>query len=221
MKKNIFIAMLMFSTTCFLTAEGYGFFMELGIGYNFDENVGLGFLAKTEGSYVGAGAGYTFLWNDVWNVTLGVNIDFLIKPKITFTRGEERYQVENIGDGTSLRVLPYLQMSRSITERLHIGFGLGYGWNNIYFGMRPMQYDREYTSYQLSNNSVTPLLFIRIYLFDAVLLSLNYEVDIVINGEIKRLAGDPLAGFADIDGAQDIGGVHHRARLVIGYFLGV
>jgi hypothetical protein len=232
MKKNILIVTLVFSTTVFLPAQGIGFFMELGTGYNFDENVGLGFLAKSKGLYVGAGAGYTFIpgkivsdfvggdYSSDWRLSLGVNIDFLIKPEISFTRGEEHYQVETIGDGTSLRILPYLQMSRSITDRFYIGFGLGYGWNNIYFGMRPLQYDHEYTSYQLSNNSVTPLLFIRMYLHHGLYLSFNYEADIVINGELERLAGDPLAGFKDIDGATDINGVHHRARLVIGYFLG-
>jgi hypothetical protein len=218
MKMNFFIAMLFFSTTIFLSAQEYGFFMELGTGFNFDENVGLGFLAKSKGLYVGAGAGYTLPWSSEWNATLGINIDFLIKPEITFTRGEEHYQVENVGDGASLRLLPYLQMSRSITDMLYIGLGLGYGWNNIYFGMRPAKYDREYTSYQLSNNSITPIIFVRIYLLDALYLSFNYEADIVINGELKKLAGDPLGG--DIDGATDINGVHHRARLVIGYFLG-
>jgi hypothetical protein len=218
-KKNIFIGMLVFSTAVFLPADGNGFFMELGIGYNLDENVGLGFLAKSEGAYVGTGAGYTLV-KDKWSWTLGINIDFLIKPEIIFNRGEEHYQVETIGDGTSLRLLPFLQLSKSINKRIYIGFGLGYSWNNIYFEMRPLQYDREYTSYQLSNNSVTIMFFERVYFFDALYLSINYEADIVINGKLKRLAGDPLAGFKDIDGATDINGVHHRARLVIGYFLG-
>jgi hypothetical protein len=227
-KKNILIIILVFLVSVLLFAKEdsesfskyYGFFMELGTGYNFNENVGLGFLAKSKGPYVGAGAGYTAVWTSEARLTLGVNIDFLIKPEINFSRGEEHYQVENIGDGSSLRILPYLQFSKQITTRLFIGIGLGYGWNNIYFGMRPLQYDNEYTSYQLSNNSVTPMMFIRMYLFHAMYLAFNYEADIVINGELKRLAGDPLAGFKDIDGATDIKGVHHRARLVVGYFLG-
>jgi hypothetical protein len=152
---------------------------------------------------------------------LGVNIDFLIKPALTFVRGEEHYDVESTADGASLRLLPYVELSREVyDEWLYAGIGLGYGFNNIYFGMKPKKYDKEYTSYQLSSNSVTPILFLRAYIGGSVFLSLNYEVDIVMNGKIDRVAGDPLSNFADIDGATDINGVHHRARLVFGYVLG-
>jgi hypothetical protein len=222
MKKKIFVVIFIFITVGFLSAEGFGFLMEVGMGYNHDENVGLGFLAKTNGIYMGTGAGIAFsggYYND-WRVSLGIHIDFLLNPEINFSRGEEYYQVENLGGSTSLRLMPYLELSRSINDWLYMGFGLGYGYNNIYFGMRPLRYDTDYTSYQLSNNSWTPTLFIRTYLFDSFYISFNYEADIVVNGELKRLAGDPLADFQNIDGATDINGVHHRVRFVIGYLLG-
>jgi hypothetical protein len=50
-------------------------------------------------------------------------------------------------------------------------------------------------------------------------ISLNYEADIVVNGELTRVAGDPLADMKTIDGAKDIQEVHHRGRLVFGWVL--
>jgi hypothetical protein len=207
----------------FLSA--FGFFMEGGLGHNTDENVGLGFVASSKGSYFGVGAGLIvdpgeYLYGSGnWKVSFGVNIDFLIKPEISFVRGEEHYQVQNIADGASLRLMPYLEMSRGFNNWFYAGFGLGYGFNNIYFGMRPQFYDKEYTHYRLSNNSWTPTLFLRAYIMGTFYLSLNYEIDIVVNGELTRLAGDPLANMAKIDGAKDIQGVHHRGRLVFGWVL--
>jgi hypothetical protein len=219
MKRTILTLTLIVLVNSFLPA--FGFFMEGGLGYNTDENVGLGFVAKSEGAYFGVGAGAVFgdEYTD-WKFSLGVNIDFLIKPKISFVRGEEHYEVQNIADGASLRVMPYLELSRNMfSDWFYAGFGLGYGFNSIYFGMRPQLYDRDYTHYKLSNNSLTPLLFLRTYIKGTFYLSLNYEVDIVFNGELTRIAGDPLADMAKIDGAKDIEGVHHRVRLVFGWVL--
>ena len=219
-KKGTLACVFVFLAAELSCAEGFGFTMEAGAGYNYDENVGLGFLAKTKGMYIGAGARAILFSDSKWILSAGIHIDFLINPEITFMRGEEHYQVENLGSATSLRLMPYAELSKSIKTWLYIGFGLGYGYNNIYFGMRPLRYDRDYTSYQLSNNSWTPTLFVRVYLFDAFYVSFNYEADIVVNGELKRLAGDPLADFQNIDGATDINGVHHRGRFVVGYLLG-
>jgi hypothetical protein len=47
------------------------------------------------------------------------------------------YQIQNIADGASLRLMPYLEISRSLNNWFYAGFGLGYRYNNIYFGMRP------------------------------------------------------------------------------------
>jgi hypothetical protein len=196
--------------------------MEGGWGYNRDENVGLGYVASSKGTYFGIGAGVTadpFTYYDNWKMSLGVNIDFLLKPEIAFVRGEEHYQVQNIADGASLRIMPYLEISRGINDWFYGGFGLGYGLNNIYFGMRPQLYDNEYTHYKLSSKSLTPILFLRAYIKGTLYLSLNYEVDIVLNGELTRIAGDPLADMAIIDGTKDIQGIHHRGRLVIGWLL--
>jgi hypothetical protein len=223
-KKPAIILVLGFvfvAVVCAEDAEGFGFFMEGGLGYNNDENVGLGFVTGSEGFYTGVGAGFTLVGDFAW--TFGVNIDFLLKPVITFVRGEEHYDVENMADNASIRVMPYLEISKKIFENpvsLYAGFGLGYGYNSIYFGMRPLLYDSDYSSYHLSSESVTPTLFVRAYIINAFYVSINYEVDIVIKGELKRVAGDPLADFADVDGASDINGVHHRVRLVFGYLLG-
>jgi hypothetical protein len=218
MKRAVLIFVLVVSVSSFLPA--FGFFMEGGWGYNNDENVGLGFVTTSKGTYFGIGTGMIFGdEDDNWKTSLGVNIDFLLEPEIAFVRGEEHYQVQNIADGASLRVMPYLEISRSIYDWFYAGFGLGYGFNNIYFGMRPQLYDKEYTHYRLSNNSWTPTLFLRAYIMGTFYLSLNYEVDIVVNGELTRIAGDPLADMAKIDGAKDIEGVHHRVRLVFGWVL--
>ena len=223
MKRAFLIFALIFSVSSFLSA--FGFFMEGGWGYNSDENVGLGFVATSKGTYFGIGTGmiadpFSYFFDiDNWKAILGVNIDFLLKPEIAFVRGEEHYQVQNIADGASLRIMPYLEISRGLNDWFYGGFGLGYGFNNIYFGMRPQLYDREYTHYRLSSNSWTPTLFLRAYIKGTLYISLNYEVDIVINGELTKIAGDPLADMAKIDGAKDIQGVHHRGRLVIGWVL--
>lgn len=224
MKRIVLTVFLAVAAHCSLAAvEGLGFFMEAGLGYNTDENVGLGFVTSSKGMYTGVGAGVVWAGDEYsrnFSVSFGVNIDFLIKPEIGFIRGEEHYKVENLADNSSLRIMPYIELSKGINTWFYAGFGLGYGYNSIYFGMYPLLYDNKYTSYQLSNESITPTMFFRAYLFDACYLSLNYEVDIVIKGELKRVAGDPLDGFADIDGATDIKGVHHRVRLVFGYLLG-
>jgi hypothetical protein len=217
MKKLILVVVFALSVNSFVSA--FGFFMEGGLGYNADENVGLGFVTGSKGVYTGIGVGLvgkpgTFTW------AFGVNIDFLLKPQITFVRGEEHYVVENMADNASLRIMPYLELSKGINKWLYAGFGLGYGYGSIYFGMRPLLYDSDYTSYRLSSESWTPTLFLRAYIVDACYVSLNYEVDIVTEGELKRVAGDPLADFVNIDGATDINGVHHRVRLVFGYLLG-
>ncbi|MDR1238771.1 MAG: hypothetical protein LBK27_01530 [Treponema sp.] len=223
MKRFVLSGALVFLMGGSLSA--FSFFMEGGLGYNTDENVGLGFIASSKGAYFGIGTGMVldpsafFYEVEAWKISLGVNIDFLIKPKISFVRGEEHYQVQNIADGASLRILPYLEISRGFNDWFYAGFGLGYGFNNIYFGMRPQLYDKEYTHYKLSNNSWTPTLFLRSYIQGTCYLSLNYEVDIVVNGELTRLAGDPLASMATVDGAKNIQGVHHRGRLVFGWVL--
>jgi hypothetical protein len=197
----------------------FGFFIEGGLGYNTDENVGLGFVTSSKGFYTGVGAG--FVNGDTLKLSIGCNVDFLIQPEIGFVRGEEHYAVENLADNASLRIMPYLELSRSINRWLYAGFGIGYGYDSIYFGMRPQKYDTDYTSYQLISKSVSPTVFMRTYIPNSSFyFSLNYEFDIVCAGELKRLAGDPLADFTNIDGATDIKGVHHRARLVFGYILG-
>jgi hypothetical protein len=224
MKRMIAIAFLVVSVNCYLLADDViGFFMEGGLGYNVDENVGLGFVASSKGMYTGVGAGIVLKGDYLFSksaLALGVNIDFLLAPEIGFVRGEEHYEVHSLTDRASLRVLPYIEVSKGITDWFYLGFGIGYGFNNIYFGMKPLVYDSQYTSYQLSNNSITPMAFFRFYLASRYFLSVNYEADIVSNGELKRVAGDPLAGMANIDGVTDITGVHHRARLVFGYVLG-
>jgi hypothetical protein len=218
MKRYVLLAVLAISINSFLPAQ-FGFFMEGGFGYNADENVGLGFVTGSKGMYTGIGAGLVGNISDfTW--ALGVNIDFLLSPTITFVRGEEHYAVENMADNASLRLMPYLELSKSVNNWLYAGFGLGYGYGSIYFGMRPLIYDNDYTSYQLASESWTPTLFLRAYVLGSCYISLNYEVDIVTKGELKRVAGDPLADFANIDGATEINGVHHRVRLVFGYLLG-
>jgi hypothetical protein len=216
MKRYILLAVLIISINSFLPA--FGFFMEGGLGYNADENVGLGFVTGSKGMYTGIGAGLVGHISDDFTWAFGTNIDFLLSPTITFVRGEEHYKVENMADNASLRIMPYLELSKSINYWLYAGFGLGYGFSSIYFGMRPLLYDTDYTSYQLSSESWTPTLFFRAYIQNSCYLSLNYEVDIVTKGELKRVAGDPLD--SNIDGVTDIAGVHHRVRLVFGYLLG-
>ena len=201
----------------------FGLFLEGGAGYNTDENVGLGYVVSSNGFYTGVGAGIIFgdEYSD-YKFALGINIDFLIKPEMGFVRGEERYNVQNMADRASLRLMPFISFSKDILDEwLYIGLGLGYSNTGLYFGMKPLIYDKEYTSYHLSSNAVTPLFFLRAYFLEGFYVSLNYEADIVINGNLKRLAGDPLAGFNQIDGSTDIKGVHHRARLVFGYVLGI
>jgi hypothetical protein len=220
-KIYLFSFILFIYGNIFLSA--FGLFMEGGIGLNIDQNVGLGYVVDSKGSYTGVGAGIVFgehSYSD-FLITIGINIDFLIKPEMGFVRGEERYEVQNMADTASLRLMPYLQVSKNIvSDWLYMGFGLGYSNTGLYFSMRPILYDSDYTSYHLSSNAVTPTFFIRAYTVGGLYFSLSYEVDIVRNGELKRVAGDPLAGFNNIDGATDIKGVHHRARLVIGYVLG-
>jgi hypothetical protein len=217
MKRIIMAIIFLGAINHFVSAAG--FFMEGGLGYNTDQNVGLGFVNTSKGFYSGVGVGIVF--DGVkFKVTFGCNIDFLIHPEISFVRGEEHYQVENMADQASLRVMPYVEISRMIKNWLYAGFGMGYGYNNIYFSMRPLLYDADYTSYQLSTNSFTPSFFLRAYIVASLYISLNYEVDIITSGEIKRVAGDPMADFADILAATDIKGVHHRVRLVFGYVLG-
>ena len=221
MKKTAFIFISFIILSNYLSA--FGLYMEGGVGYNSDQNVGLGYVVDVKGAYTGIGSGLVFGEHSSSNflVTLGVNIDFLIKPEIGFVRGEERYEVQNLADSASLRVMPFFGISKNvISDWLFIGFGIGYSNTGLYFGMRPLLYDNEYTSYRLSSNAVTPMFFIRAYTVGGVYFSLIYEADIVTSGEIKRLAGDPLSGFNNIDGSTDIKGVHHRARLVIGYVLG-
>jgi len=218
MKKMVLILLFVYVCAGEAVAREEGFYLELGLGYSYHENVGLGFLVETRGWYVGAGAGFSLWAGGEWTVSLGVNIDFLIDPEIEFLRGEAHYQVENTGRGASLRILPYLQFSRQMSDAVFMGFGVGYGFNNIFFGMRPLLYDVDFTSWQLSTNSVTPMLFIRVFPFwGSFYFSINYEADIVINGEIRRLLGDPFTGVNDISGLRDFHGVHHRARLVIGF----
>ena len=212
--------MLVLLTAGYLCA--FGLFMEGGLGYNTDENVGLGFVASSKGKYSGVGAGLIFGDSSSgYKFALGVNIDFLIKPEMGFVRGEERYQIHNLADRASLRVMPFAAFSKGLTSWLFVGLGLGYSNTNLYFGMKPLLYDHEYTSYHLSSNAITPLFFLRAYFLEGLYFSMNYEADIVINGDLKRVAGDPLMGFNNIDGATDIKGVHHRARVVFGYVLGV
>jgi len=221
MKKTAFIFISFVIVNNYLSA--FGLYLEGGVGYDTDQNVGLGYVVDAKGAYTGIGAGVIFGEhnNTDFLITLGINIDFLIKPEIGFVRGEERYEVQNLADSASLRVMPFLGISKNvILDWLYIGFGLGYSNTGLYFGMRPLLYDKEYTSYHLSSNAITPMFFIRTYTVGGLYFSLNYEADIVINGKIKKLAGDPLAGFNNIDGSTDIKGVHHRARLVIGYVLG-
>ena len=221
MKKTaLVIACLLLGARFFAQGYNSGLYMEGGFGLNLDQNVGLGFVNTSKGPYFGIGAGAAFDWDYQFKISLGVNIDFLVNPEITFVRGEEHYDVQNTANTASLRIMPYLEISRAIIDWFYAGFGVGYGFNNIYFGVRPQIYDREYSSYQLSSNSITPLLFVRAYVLGSCFVSLNYECDIVINGKIDRVAGDPLANFTNIDGATNINGVHHRGRLVIGYVLG-
>ncbi|MDR2177317.1 MAG: hypothetical protein LBP20_04650 [Treponema sp.] len=218
-KKLVLVFALAVSVSGFLPA--FGLYMEGGWGFYNDANIGLGFVATSKGTYFGIGTGMIFGDEDSgWKISLGVNIDFLMNPETTFVRGEEHYQVQNIADGASLRVMPYLEISKSVYDWLYAGFGLGYGYNNSYFGMRPQLYDTEYTHYKLSNNSWTPVLFLRVYPGGGALyISLNYEVDMVVNGKLTRIAGDPLADMAKIDGANDIQGAHHRGRLVVGWLM--
>jgi hypothetical protein len=221
MKKSFLSLVLLFFVNIYLSA--FGLFMEGGVGLNTDQNVGLGYVVNSKGTYTGIGAGIVtgeYRYSN-FLVTFGINIDFLIKPEMGFVRGEEHYEVQNMANTASLRVMPYLQVSKNIaSDWLYMGFGLGYSNTGLYFSMRPLLYDREYTSYHLSSNAITPTFFLRAYTAGGLYFSLSYEADIVINGELKRVAGDPLAYFNSIDGATDIKGVHHRARLVIGYVLG-
>jgi len=221
MKRNILSCIILVFTINYLPA--FGLFMEGGVGIDTDQNVGLGYVVDSKGVYTGVGVGMIFgkYGSSNFLVTLGINIDFLIKPEIGFVRGEERYEVQNLADSASLRIMPFIGISRNVvSDWLYMGFGLGYSNTDLYFGMRPLIYDKEYTSYRLSSNAITPAFFLRAYTVAGLYFSMSYEADLVDNGEIKRLAGDPLMSFNNIDGSKDIKGVHHRARLVIGYILG-
>ena len=208
---------------CYTLGGGFGLYLEGGAGYNADQNVGLGYVVTVDGAYTGIGTGMIFGEIDSeYKLALGVNIDFLIDPEMSFVRGEERYDIHNMADRASLRFMPYMAFSKMVVDDwLYIGLGLGYSNTGLYFGMRPILYDKEYTSYHLSSDAVTPLFFLRAYFLEGFYISFNYEADIVVSGELKRLAGDPLAGFNNIDGSTDIKGIHHRARIVVGYTLGI
>ena len=58
MKKFLLSLIITFIINIHLSA--FGLFMEGGMGYNTDENVGLGFIVSTEGLYTGIGAGFVF-----------------------------------------------------------------------------------------------------------------------------------------------------------------
>jgi len=221
MKRGILGFIILILTINYLPA--FGLFMEGGVGVNTDQNIGLGYVVDSKGAYTGVGAGIISGAYGYSNflLTLGINIDFLIKPEIGFVRGEERYEVQNLADSTSLRLMPFIGISRNVvSDWLYMGFGLGYSSTDLYFGMRPLIYDKEYTSYRLSSTAITPAFFLRAYTVAGLYFSISYEADLVFSGEIERLAGDPLMSFNNIDGSTDIKGVHHRARLVIGYVLG-
>ena len=219
MQKKMIVGIVCWSLwVCPYAFGEFGLYREAGLGYNYDENAGPGFVNTSQGPYVGVGVGAVASMK-LFKFALGVNIDFLIKPAVTFVRGTEEYTVENETNGASVRVLPYAELSRQVIGRFYTGLGLGYGFNNVYFGLQPAASDKTYTSYQLSSHSITPIVFLRAYIGDSMFLALNYECDIVLNGAVERIAGDPLAGFAEIDGAAGITGAHHRARLVFGSVL--
>jgi len=221
MKKQVVVSIfLAVSVVNYLPAIG-GAFMEGGYGYNSDQNVGLGYVLDSKGSYIGIGAGFVIGIEELSvSVSCGINVDFLMSPEMGFVRGEERYEVQNLADAASLRFMPYMAFSKNvIPDWLYLGMGLGYSDTGLYFGMRPLIYDREYTSYHLSSKAITPVVFLRAYTAGSLYFSINYEADIVVSGKLRRLAGDPLAGFDNVDDSKDISGVHHRARLVIGFVL--
>jgi hypothetical protein len=213
--------MLLSSITCFAQNESLGLFFDGGIGYTSDENIGLGFVNSARGFYFGVGAGVAIPVNyGNFNLVGGVNIDFLGKPTMEFVRGQEHYDVESLSNQVSLRVMPYIELSRHVIHNLYLGFGIGYGFTKLYFGMPPQLYDintTSYNSYKMDNESITPVGFVRYYL-ESFYFTLNYECDIVIKGNITKLNGDPFAG--DIDGVNNIEGIHHRIRLAVGYTLG-
>ncbi|MDR2629737.1 MAG: hypothetical protein LBC60_02325 [Spirochaetaceae bacterium] len=221
--KRLTILSLLFllAMACFAQNHSFGVFLDAGVGYTSDENIGLGFVNSAKGFYFGVGAGMAIPFNDGGiNFTGGVNIDFLGKPTMEFIRGQEHYDVENLSDQVSLRVMPYIEISKHVIHNLYLGFGVGLGFTNLYFGMPPQLYDintTSYNSYKMKNKSITPVGFVRYYL-GSFYFTVNYECDIVINGNITKLNGDPFAG--DIDGADDIEGIHHRVRFAVGYALG-
>jgi hypothetical protein len=217
----IFSLMLLMAAACFAQDKSWGLFFDGGVGYTSDENIGLGFVNSAKGFYFGVGAGIAIPVNrGDFNLVGGVNIDFLGKPAMEFVRGQEHYDVENLSDQVSLRVMPYIELSKQIAGNLYLGFGVGYGFTNLYFGMPPQLYDihtTSYNSYKMDNESITPVGFVRYY-WGSFYFTLNYECDIVIKGKITKLNGDPFAG--DIDGVDDISGIHHRVRFAAGYVLG-
>jgi hypothetical protein len=147
-------------------------------------------------------------------------VDFLGKPAMEFVRGQEHYDVENLSDQVSIWVMPYIELSKLVKNNLYMGFGIGWGFTRLYFGMPPQMYDintTSYNSYRMENKSVTPVGFVRYYL-GSIYFTLDYECDIVTGGSIAKLNGDPFAG--DIAGVNDIEGIHHRVRLAAGYTLG-
>jgi hypothetical protein len=218
MKKIFVILLFLFVINGF--TFGLNLFFNTGIGYTSDENVGLGFVNSAKGFYFGTGAGLVFGYSEDFNFVTGVHIDFLGKPQMEFIRGEEHYDIESLSDQVSLRVMPYIELSSSVGDLFYMGVGLGYGFTSIYFGMPPQMYDIDttsYNSYKMQNESVTPVLFIR-YFLSQFYVTLNYECDIVVKGNIKKLSGDPFDG--DIDGSDNIEGLHHRVRFALGFVLG-
>ncbi|MFP3091124.1 hypothetical protein LQZ21_12445 [Treponema sp. TIM-1] len=218
----VFLLMLLLAAACFAQND-FGLFFDGGIGYTSDENIGLGFVNSAKGFYFGVGTGIAISLDgiiDNANLVGGVNIDFLGKPMMEFVRGQEHYDVENLSDQVSLRVMPYIEISKSVVSNLYLGFGVGYGFTNLYFGMPPQIYDiniTSYNSYKMTNHSITPVGFVRYYL-GSFYFTLNYECDIVLNGNITKLNGDPFTG--DVNGEDNIKGIHHRIRLAVGYTLG-
>jgi hypothetical protein len=220
----IFSLMFLLAMGCFAQSKSFGIFADGGIGYTSDENIGLGFVNSAKGFYFGVGAGIAIPINDGdFNLVGGVNIDFLGQPVMEFVRGQEHYDIESLSDQVSLRVMPYIEISKHVAfvNNLYLGFGLGYGITKLYFGMPPQLYDintTSYNSYKMDNESFTPVGFVRYYLGSSVYFTLNYECDIVIKGSITKLNGDPFNG--DIDGVDNIEGIHHRVRFAVGYTLG-
>jgi hypothetical protein len=220
MKKLLVVLILLLTTVgCFAQVGGFGLFFDGGFGYTSDENIGLGFVNSARGFYFGVGTGLVIPIFG-FNLAGGVNVDFLGRPTMEFIRGQEHYDIESLSDQVSLRVMPYFELSRYVFSHIYLGFGLGFAFTKLYFGMPPQMYDintTSYNSYRMKNQSVTPILFVRYYL-GSFYLSVNYECDIVRKGNITKLNGDPFQG--DIAGVDKIEGIHHRVRLALGYSLG-